>query len=66
MVGLEEVLKVDRKVVLLGGLTADLLEAPKVALWAVLKGGQMGLRVDRMAREVLLVLKMGGWLQCHP
>ena len=62
MVGLEELLKVDRKVVLLGGLRADLLEAP----WAVLKGDQMGLRVDRMAREALLVLKMGGWLQCHP
>ena len=54
MVSPGEVLKVDRRGVL--------LEAPKVAL----KVDRMVLRVGQMARGALLVLKMGGWLQCHP
>ena len=62
MVSPGEVLKVDRSGVLLEGLRADLLEAQKVAL----KADRMVLRVGQMARGALLVLKMGGWLQCHP
>ena len=62
MVSPGEVLRVDRRGVLLEGLRADLLEAPKVAP----KVDRMVLRVGQMARGALLVLKMGGWLQCHP
>ena len=62
MVSPGEVLKVDRRGVLLEGLRADLLEAQKVAP----KVDRMVPRVGQMVRGALLVLKMEGWLQCHP